>query len=364
MTTEILLRLHSAIAQRISTLDFTALWPNFSPCSFALYTDELIALDTQVIPYSPEFIGNTTIPYNGEQIAIWNIPDDFQDDSDVLDNLAGGIVHEMFHAFQVTSGDTRYPNDLKLMCWEPTLQELQMRRTEIFALVNAVTQPIVQLAEESLVHFATARFERLKLADNGLCEELAIECLEGLAEYVGMKALRQLNSMAWEEKYQKHLETCLNEEAHLSPRTSGYAAGTLFFLLLQRFDLIDTLKSIRDDGKTPYFEQIDWQRFGVNATEMRLAYIYDNHLKKRQLAIEQFLANDHRFAPFDGTIVGYDPINTTRHNDLLLCNHFAMLKATDQGASNANSIPQFIKGPMLLSMKKASPNSILGYWHL
>ncbi len=364
MTSQNLVSLHSAIAQRISTLDFTALWPNFTVCPFALYTDEVIALDSHCIPHNPKFIGNTTIEFDGEQIAIWNIPDDFQDDSDSLDNLSSGIVHEMFHAFQVICGDTRYPNDLKLMCWKPTLQELQMKRAEIFALVNAVTQPIVQLAEESLVHFATARFERLKLADNGLCEELAIECLEGLAEYVGMKALRQLNSMAWEEKYLKHLETCLYEDTHLSPRTSGYASGTLFFMLLERFKLIDTLKTISDDGKTTYFEQIDWQRFGVNATEMRLANIYDNHLKKRQLAIEQFLANDYAYAIFDGTIVGYDPINTTRHDDLLLCHHFVMVKETDEIASNANSSPHFIKGPVLLSMKKASPNSILGYWHL
>lgn len=94
------------VANRLERIDFPSIWPGFSSGSFALYQEKLACLGGQLVPRPPEFRGNTAISWQGGPLAIWNL----EQETD-LDLLASCLVHELFHAHQLASGETRFPQD-------------------------------------------------------------------------------------------------------------------------------------------------------------------------------------------------------------------------------------------------------------
>ena len=91
--------LYHQVKQAISLLDFHRIWPGFAPLKFALYDQETCFFDGRYIPKTDEFCANTSISYQGEQIAIWMVAG--EPDASVL---ASKLVHEMFHGFQTLQG--------------------------------------------------------------------------------------------------------------------------------------------------------------------------------------------------------------------------------------------------------------------
>ena len=98
--------------QIIDKVDFGKIWNGFARYDFALYDEESVYLKSAVIPRVNRFLGNTAIEYDGAFIAIWSIEDTSTEDAEVL---AADIVHEMFHAYQKEKGESRFPNDLKML---------------------------------------------------------------------------------------------------------------------------------------------------------------------------------------------------------------------------------------------------------
>lgn len=99
--------IYEEIEKRVSKVDFTALWKGFYPLKFALYTDKECFFDGRYIEKTDIFCANTSIKFNGEEIAIWNINEEPWD----MDILSASIIHEMFHAFQEISGECRYADE-------------------------------------------------------------------------------------------------------------------------------------------------------------------------------------------------------------------------------------------------------------
>ena len=98
------------VKEAISALDLGRIWPGFKPLKFALYDDRECFFDGHYIDKTDAFLANTSIEYEGEQIAIWM----FQQD---LDNavLTSKLVHEMFHGYQsIMDWDCR-PNELEAL---------------------------------------------------------------------------------------------------------------------------------------------------------------------------------------------------------------------------------------------------------
>ena len=91
--------LYDQLSRTISALDFERIWPGFTPLKFALYDDEHCVLDGSYIEKTDVFCANTSIVYQGEQIAIWNVAEEIKPAI-----LASKIVHEMFHGFQNRQG--------------------------------------------------------------------------------------------------------------------------------------------------------------------------------------------------------------------------------------------------------------------
>lgn len=62
-----------------------------------------------------EFLANTAICYQGRLIAIWCLSEEMD-----LDILASKIIHEMFHAYQMECGESRFPEEVEalLKCFQ------------------------------------------------------------------------------------------------------------------------------------------------------------------------------------------------------------------------------------------------------
>lgn len=132
----------------------------------------------------PGFYGNTTIEFEGEHIAIRRI--DAPLESYDMDILAAGIVHEMFHAFQMdTDMHSEAPNDLKILQYpddEANCMIKQHENTLLTKTVNASPKEKVQLYH--LIR-ASRKIRRAAVGDIVDQEEL-IERWEGQADCSGM----------------------------------------------------------------------------------------------------------------------------------------------------------------------------------
>ena len=126
--------LYEQIAEIIGTVDFSRLWSGFHPLKFALYDDERCFFDGRYIEKTAAFCANTAIEYAGEPIAIWNV-------SQKIDPriLASKMIHEMFHAFQMEKGESRFPDEmdaLKRYRYDPINLSAKLRENGMMAKLS------------------------------------------------------------------------------------------------------------------------------------------------------------------------------------------------------------------------------------
>lgn len=388
---EMLIALASKVACQLNLLDFSELWPGFNKCAFAVYTNEAVAIMTlgeeglycderiQVMPWDQRFMGNTAIDFEDGYLAIWHVVKTFKEGNNTLEvdevhKLTAGIVHEMFHVFQKRSGETRYPNDLELMMWEPSVEVLELKQETLRQLVGAVTHTMESQVLSAVACYVEAREARQSIDAMAYRNEASLECLEGLAEHVAMKALRQMNFDLWQRWFTKHLETCLSTDALLAPRTSAYASGALLFELIERLGLSVHLRSISESADLPYFDQVPWHQIEVLSGFWRkdLVSLVDAVKQKHQRAIMEALENVQRgagegaYQKLAARIVGYDPINTVRLGNQMLCNHFVMLQNEGEQdcVTKGMDAPVFYRGPLVLEMRPESANQVVGLYRI
>ena len=88
-------KLYYEIKRYIEIVDFSKLWRGFEPLKFALYSEKECFFDGAYIEKTDAFLANTSILYNGEWIAIWNVQEEM---NPIV--LTSKMIHEMFHGFQ------------------------------------------------------------------------------------------------------------------------------------------------------------------------------------------------------------------------------------------------------------------------
>ena len=126
--------MYGRVSSRLEQVDMAALWPGFRRYPFALYDDRCACVAGEMLPRPEAFRGNTAIPWGDGYMAIWDIgPDPVAD----ADELAGRLAHEMFHAHQLTTGETRFPDDLHWLCHPPTAEALALHHREHGLLARA-----------------------------------------------------------------------------------------------------------------------------------------------------------------------------------------------------------------------------------
>ena len=322
--------LYRAISGRLDRVDFSALWPGFARGPFALYDGEVVFLGDKTIPRDDRFLGNTAISLDGAWTAIWRV-----EGGEDADELAAGIVHEMFHSFQFARGEARFSDDLEIMRLGIDENELALR-----ALECAI------LAEERpcLARFADARARR-RLKNPALTREAGMaETAEGMAEFMGMSALSMIAPDKGEKLRAAHRARL--RDTHLLPDTRriAYFSGAVL------------LATAREAGLNPFHE--------VGREDRTLGEIVTSQIKPAcaggapdvsQIARAEKARAAERCGAFRASairterrarITGYDPMNMTRAGDFVLCDRFIML----DGA--------LIEGPILLEMAAGSKNEV------
>lgn len=303
---------YKQLAHRLAQIDFAAIWPGFAPAGFALYEGNQCCLDGQLLPTPPEFRGNTAINYQGKPLAIWSIGEEND-----LDELAANFVHEMFHAFQLACGESRYPDDLALLLSPAVPQDLAARFTEGR-----------YLARGDLEIFCALRRQR-----NALQECLA-ETIEGTAEYARLRALEQLSTEKFEAalcQKRRRLET--PGPLALDPRRMAYYTGPLQLLEADRRGL-DLRHNISREVR-PLFSFLEAQvppaPLPALEAEPQLTVLLAERNRKTGVRVARFLSKGPTCKRGRFRICGYDPMNQFAYGRQLFCTHFVLLRDPDHG---------------------------------
>ena len=180
--------LYSRVSETISSLDFGRIWPGFLPLKFALYDDEKCFYDGAYIEKSDDFCANTSINFQGEQIAIWKVVDDLP-----ALVLASKIVHEMFHGYQTVENWNCWADEMEaLYRYQYNADNLSLKLRENELLLRILDHFDEASYQELLSH----RKRRSERHPYEYAYESKVEEIEGTATYVEWMTLRQLDEQA------------------------------------------------------------------------------------------------------------------------------------------------------------------------
>ena len=178
-------KLYAQVKETVSSLDFGRIWPGFEPLKFALYDNEKCFFDGRYVEKTDAFCANTSISYEGEQIAIWMVQDELD-----ISVLASKMVHEMFHGFQQIKGWDCWPMELEaLYRYRYDAENLSLKLRENELLLALLNGPDEAALREALAHrkLRSIRFPY------EFAYESKVEEIEGTANYVEWQVLKQLD---------------------------------------------------------------------------------------------------------------------------------------------------------------------------
>lgn len=353
--------LYTKVSSQLDKLDFSALWGGFKRYPFALYTSNTVVLENGELPWDTRFRGNTAIEYENGFIAIWNVENDFDflsGNASTAETLAASLVHEMFHAYQMECGETRFPQDLSIQLYPWDAKNFALKQKENAVLAEAFSQANKCGKLKKLAEFCALRAEREKLYSDMLELEYLSETAEGMAEYMGLMALKALAGGEYEKRLTEYCDTLIAPGAMLfNVRRISYFSGAL--LLLCASDAGIDFHHELSGTTSPVYRFISDKLDKVSPPALTLVEQADvakqmNAARaKRESEITEFKSLAGKKVYCSGRICGYDPMNMTRFNDLLYCKTFVMIDTADGTVT--------LEGKSLLFMEQNSPDSVLAY---
>ena len=224
--------LYHEIKNRIEKVDFTTLWKGFQPFKFALYTDKECCFEGEYIEKTDIFCANTAIQFQDEYIAIWNVEQEPED----MDCLAASIIHEMFHAFQIVPGESRFADEKEaLLKYRYLADNLCVRRREA-DYIRAILEQDDKSAYGKLLELRKMRAEHYPYEYR---YEANIEQIEGSAKFVEVSALAQLAPWKGKQEWQKILERISREENYFPARILPYDTGAAVIACIKKCTVMD-----------------------------------------------------------------------------------------------------------------------------
>ncbi|NLG88363.1 MAG: hypothetical protein GX494_03970 [Clostridiaceae bacterium] len=219
-------REYNRIKERIDAIDFSALWEGFHPFRFALYNETECFFDGRYIEKTEEFHANTSIFYNGENIAIWKLTEEPTD----IDSLAASIVHEMFHAFQNDCGEKRYPDERRaLLEYHYSAENLSAKLQEA-----ELMRAIIEGGEKKFTELLSVRKLRKHLFPRQYDYEARVEQIEGTANYVELLVLMQIAPEKGRLRLSKMLDDITNAGKYFPIRIISYSIGAVFLYCIKK----------------------------------------------------------------------------------------------------------------------------------
>ncbi|MBO4419225.1 MAG: hypothetical protein J5789_05330 [Oscillospiraceae bacterium] len=211
--------LYHQVREAVAALDFESIWPGFTPLRFALYDAERCYFDGQYIEKTDAFCANTSIEYQGEQIAIWMVQEELE-----IPVLTSKIVHEMFHGFQRLRGWDCWPNEMEALSrygYQPENLWRKLRENEL--LLKLLEGP----DESALAALLASRKCRSEKFPFEFSYESQVEEIEGTANYVEWQVLKQLDGEKARALTERMGGQITRPEALLPIRISCYFTGAL-----------------------------------------------------------------------------------------------------------------------------------------
>lgn len=355
--------LYEKVSNKLDAVNFEDLWPGFKRYSFALYTGERIYLEKEDLPWDERFIGNTAILYEGRFMAIWHVEGDGVEASSIdVDELVADMVHEMFHAFQLEQGESRYPNDLVALDYPNNIRNYGLKYAENLLLIQAYKEKKSREQGLLMSKFYSIRSERECIIGKMIEYEYSLETSEGMAEYVGLMALKQLSQV----KYRVQLDTYINSlktynELQLNIRRMSYYSGTLLLIVAHELGL-PFYHSVKDEKRTLFeilrdvlptlqYEEVSYDRCMIEG------FIKEDREKKREI-IKSFLEKGNTYQSGDYQIIGYDPMNMFKVDDKIYCKTFIRLATMNRHEEETLTW----MGETVLDVKEGEVNKVEGFY--
>lgn len=349
--------LYKNIESELDKVKYDNLWSGFFRMEFAIYNKTTVFLKDGEIPYDERFLGNTSINYHGKNLAIYYVE---RPSKENIQQLASLVVHEMFHSYQTLHGEKRFTKDLVGLNYPNDLKNYQVKYRENKLIVDAFNSRDMNTKLDILKEIIALRMSRLARYGSIIKYEMAIETIEGSAEYCGTKALKDISEKDYKKRIKDYKNILLND-FHLlfNIRKISYYTGTLFLLLL-------------DDLKIPFSQEINKQSQYIfeevagkfkykiinidNIEETELEKHFIKHMDKINTKFKDFFKGHVKKHKGDFRICGYDPMNMIRQDDDILCSHFIML------IDDSTKEELFLKGPVMVKLKAGSYNQVIEYY--
>ena len=344
-----MIQVYKTINNILDTLNFDELLAGFHKYRFALYNSKEIILDGKVLPPREDFRGNTAREYEGEYIAIWNMDLDPVEDMELL---AAHLVHEIFHCHQLSNSETRFPSDFELLNYPDDLENFTKKYNENRYLADAYEKQ----EAESLRKFVCLREERRRKYPSMVAQEMKMETLEGMAEYISLKALKRINEKKYNDRMEHYLGL-LREESKLlfDVRRSCYYSGAVYFLCLEKLGV--EVKNAFGSPLTAFEQNVNAiDTAGAEAKVQPYDFIERNYtelLQEKELTIKKHMESA-KYTECHAFICGYDPMNMFRVEDLIYCKHFVCL--------NENGEVKTFTSAIVLKLQEGSNQSVTGYY--
>lgn len=304
----------------LSKINFSELWPDFNMFRFALYNEHEVCLEGRTFPRTNQFYANTSILYNDEYIAIWQITDDAD-----MEILASKLAHEMFHAFQMKNHEARFPNELEAVInyhYDPYSFSIKMLENEL------ILELIDNFSLEKYQYLLSLRKKRLCEFSYEYNYEAAIEQIEGTANYIELVVLKVLSLSKYEQKLSEIKES-ITSINHLFPiRIISYDIGALLIKVIidnhQEFDftfsdvpfavkIIENSQRCNDPIST------------ISTISTTISTFYENTKK----IINDALKNDQWVLSGDYELLGINVYDARYYNNYLVSTYFVMYKDND-----------------------------------
>lgn len=346
--------LYSKIYHNLQKIDFESIWHVFSPCEFALYDEHKVYFLDGTQSVDNRFLGNTSILYNGKPLAIWKVT------NPKLQNpilLTAKIVHEMFHSFQKEQHEERFPDDLMMLSYPDDAVIHTIRQEENKLLASIFLESDTSKKEAILQSFIQLRKYRAEKETNIIKQEFLAETIEGMAEYAGCMALKQLSP----DHYYQVIQNNINILAEPAPfcfdiRKMSYYTGSMLCLALSETDT----SFYHEIGKESLslFElisrEVPLKYTSIQPSPILVRMLEESHRQKEEI-LSSFLHTNPNYTSAQASICGYDPMNMWKLRDYLFCSHFVLLEC-DCGTE------KFLKDPVALLVSDSCNHQIKGYF--
>lgn len=346
--------LYSKIYHNLQKIDFESIWHGFSPCEFALYDEHKVYFLDGTQSVDNRFLGNTSILYDGKPLAIWKVT------NPKLQNpilLTAKIVHEMFHSFQKEQHEERFPDDLMMLSYPDDAVIHTIRQEENKLLASIFLEGDTSKKEAILQNFILLRKYRAEKVHNIIKQEFLSETIEGMAEYAGCMALKQLSP----DHYYQVIQNNIGILAEPAPfffdiRKMSYYTGSMLCLALSETDT----SFYHEIGKESLslFELISREvppkYTSILPSPILVRMLEESHRQKEE-SLSSFLHTNLNYTSVQASICGYDPMNMWKLGDYLFCSHFVLLECDSW-------TEKFLKGPVALLVSDNCNHQIKGYF--